>query len=211
MPTHPHVVQDLHSWDQAGRYLGKAQYYPDFLAFFRREVAGRGWQAVVSGYLLAGTAAADDLLARLHASIAHPLIQLMFGMEWGQPVVVAAALAQACVHRGELAGELSAAERDAGERYGGEEGEGRVMSRIVSLFKEARGQPGLARVESENRYWDWIAGGAPDELVRIMSKVKVRPEELEERTVEMFNTVMFAAAGASFHPPKLNKFNFYYM
>ncbi|ROW08811.1 hypothetical protein VMCG_02917 [Cytospora schulzeri] len=211
MPTHPHVVEDLRSWgDHAGKYLGQDQYYPDFLAFFQEEVAGKGWEAVVSEYLLAGTEAADDLLVRLHGSVIHPLIQLMFGMEWGQPAIVAEALAQTCVHKDELKRELYAAEKSAGEEYG-EKGEKKRMPSIVSLMKAAQEQPGLAKVESENRYWEWIADGLPDEVLRIMSKVKVAPEELDERTVEMFNTVMFAAAGAAFHPPKLNKFNFFFI
>lgn len=212
MPTHQHVIEDLQSWAHASKYLGRDQYYPDFLAFFQREISDKGWQAVVSEYLLAGTEAADDLLVRLHGSIVHPLIQLMFGVEWEQPAVIAEALAQACVHQTDLKRDLYAAEKAANEEYGGEPGgEGKKMPSIVSLLKEARDEPCLARVDGENRYWDWVSSGVPDEMLKIMSKVKVAPEDLDEKTVEMFNTVMFAAAGATFHPPKLNKFNFFFI
>lgn len=212
MPAHQRVIEELQSWDHASKYLGHGLYYPDFLAFFQREIADKGWEAVVSEYLFSGTQDAEDLLVRLHGSIIHPLIQLMFGMEWGQPAVVAEALAQTCVHKDELKGELHAADKIANDEYGkaGDEGRKRMPS-IVSLLKEAHDQPALAKVDGDNRYWDWVSSGAPDEVIRIMSKVKVWPEELEEKTVEMFNTVMFAAAGAAFHPPKLNKFNFYFM
>lgn len=211
MPTHQHVVEELQSWDHAAKYLGKGQYYPDFLAFFQREIADKGWEAVVSEYLFAGTEAADDLLVRLHGSIIHPLIQLMFGMEWGQPAVVAEALAQACVHQDDLKEALFTAENSANEYYGKAGESGKKLPSIASLLREAHDRPGLAKVDGDTRYWDWVTSGAPDEVVEIMSKVKVRPEELGAKTVEMFNTVMFAAAGAAFHPPKLNKFNFYFM
>lgn len=232
MPPHQSVVEDLllqktHKDDDddghhqsAARYLGKEQYYPDFLAFFQREMDGAGgWQAVLSEHVLAGTERADDLLVRLHGGIMHPLIQLMYGVEWGQPAVVAEGLAQACVHGAELGGMLLGAESGfAGRVCGDGDGEGnaggeRSMPSIVSLLREAHDVPALARVEdsSGGRLSDWTRKGPPDEMMGIIKKVKVRPEEVEERTAEMFDAVMFAAAGASFHPKKVNKFNFFLM
>ncbi|KUI52804.1 Oxidoreductase AflY [Cytospora mali] len=208
MPSHQRVIEDLRTWDHASKYLGKEQYYPDFLAFFQREVSDKGWEAVVSEYLLSGTEAADDLLVRLHGGLIHPLIQLMFGMEWKQPALVAEALAQTCVHKDDLKELLYAAEENANEAY---EEKGTSMPSIVSLLKETHGELGLAKVEGSNRLWDWMRKGAPDEALGIISKVKVMPEEVEEKTAEMFDAVVFAAAGATFHPTKLNKFNFYLM
>ncbi|ROW09118.1 hypothetical protein VPNG_05704 [Cytospora leucostoma] len=207
-PTHQRVIEDLQTWDQASKYLGKDQYYPDFLAFFQREISSKGWEVVISEYLLAGTEAAADLLVRLHGSLLHPLIQLLYGMEWGQPAIVAEALAQTCVHDAVLKEDLFAAERNANEEYG-VAGEEKKAPSIVSLLKEAHGDQELkARVDSDS-YQDWAVNGVPEPLLRILSKVKVVPEEVEERTVEMFNATVFMAAGATFHPPKLNKFDFF--
>lgn len=78
------------------KYLGREEYYPDFLRFFQLEMkkakekervpgGGEGmgaWQRVVSDYLLDRDKGADALLVRLYAGFLHPLIQLMYGVEW---------------------------------------------------------------------------------------------------------------------------------
>lgn len=212
-PARAHVVQELQTWARAPAYLGRGQHYADFLALFQREIEARGWEAVLAERLLAGTPSADDLLVRLYAGILHPLIQLMYGMEWAQPAVVAEALAQACVHRPDHGDLLLRAERDADERYCAGGGRGRMPS-IVSLLEEARRDPAVSRaVRAEDD--DKIRGGllkrAPEEMARILSKVKVRPDELEERTVEMFDATLYLAASATFHANKVNKFDFYFM
>lgn len=88
-PSHSDVVKelDLSDPDHAQRYLGKGKHYPDFLAYFQREVDAKGWEAVLAERFFAGTEAADDLLVRLYAGFLHPLIQLMYGMEWKQPAI----------------------------------------------------------------------------------------------------------------------------
>ncbi|KAG8158869.1 hypothetical protein KVR01_011312 [Diaporthe batatas] len=208
-PTHDGVVEDLfRTWSHASRYLGKDQHYPDFLAFFQREIEAKGWEAVVSEYLFSGTEGAEDLLVRLYAGVLHPLLQLMYGMEWAQPAIVAEALAQTCVHHANFKKELFAAERRADEDYGAEA----RMPSIVSLLREVRDQPRLRKelkFEAGYSLRDTVFNRAGDEMLEIMSKVKVRPDEVDERTAEMFDAIMFMAAGASFHPQKMNKFDFF--
>lgn len=212
-PVHNKVVDDLfQTWSHASRYLGKDQYYPDFLAFFQREIESKGWEAVVSEYLFSGTEGAEDLLVRLYAGVLHPLLQLMYGMEWTQPAIVAEALAQTCVHRDNLKKELFEAERRANENYG--RNPGARMPSIASLLREVHDQPKLGKeLKYEDGYSlrDTVFNRAGGEMLEIMSKVKVRPDEVEERTAEMFDAIMFMAAGASFHPQKMNKFDFFIM
>lgn len=214
-PTHGHVAEDLRSWSHASKYLGRDQYYPDFLAFFQREIEAKGWQAVVTEYLFSGTEAAEDLLVRLYAGVLHPLIQLMYAMEWGQPAIVAEALAQTCVHHANLKKELFDAERRAAGAYGGGNNHPAArMPSIASLLREVRDQPKLARgLKFEDGYSlrDTVFRRAGDEMLEIIAKVKVRPDEVEERTAEMFDANMFMAAGASFHSEKVNKFDFFIM
>lgn len=217
MPTHDHVVEDLRTWSHASRYLARDQHYPDFLAFFQREIERRkgGWEAVVSEYLFSGTEAADDLLVRLFAGVLHPLIQLMYAVEWRQPAIAAEALAQTCAHNDNLKKELFAAERMANERYGrASSGAARRMPSVASLLGEVRDQPKLGKgLKYEDGYSlrDTVFRRAGDEMLEILGKVKVRPDEVEERTAEMFDANMFMAAGASFHPNKVNKFDFFIM
>ncbi|KAG6356660.1 hypothetical protein INS49_014534 [Diaporthe citri] len=209
-PTHKDVVEDLQTWSHASKYLGRGQHYPDFLAFFQREIEQKGWEAVVTEYLLSGSEAAEDLFVRLYAGVLHPLIQLMYAMEWAQPAIVAEALAQTCVHHDNLKKELFAAENMANEAHG--RAPAARMPSIASLLREVRDQPKLGKeLANEARYnlHDTIFKRAGDEMLEILSKVKVRPDEVEERTAEMFDANMFMAAGASFRPNKVNKFDFF--
>lgn len=209
-PAHEQVVQDLQTWAHASAYLGKEKHYPDFLAFFQREIQSKGWEAVLSEYLFAGSEAADDLLVRLYAGFLHPLIQMMYGVEWKQPAIIAEALAQTCVHQPNFKEVLLQAERNATHEYA----EGRKMPSIVSLLEEVRSDEKLAsavRMEDDNKVRDGVLKRAPGEMLRILSKVKVSPEDLEERTAEMFDAAMYTAVAASFHPGKANKFDFFLM
>lgn len=211
--VHQQVVQDLETWGHASAYLGKEKHYPDFLAFFQREIDAKGWEAVLSEYLLAGTDSADDLLVRLYAGFLHPLIQMMYGLEWKQPAIIAEALAQTCVHQANFKEALLQAEKGADEAYGKLAEKG-TMPSIVSLLNEVRNDEKLAkavRMKDDNKIRDGVLKRAPAEMMRVISKVKVRPEELEERTVEMFDATLYVAAAASFHERKHNKFDFFLM
>jgi len=64
---HDRVVEDLKGWEHAQKYLGKAQYYPDFLLFFQKEMERMGYEGVMNEYVFKGDAKADDIFARLFA------------------------------------------------------------------------------------------------------------------------------------------------
>lgn len=216
--THREVVTDLfQTWEHASAYLGKEEHYPDFLAFFQREIDAKGWEAVLSTYLWQGTASADDLLVRLFGGLLHPLIQLMYGVEWKQPAIVAEGLAQACVHRPDFKDFFLAAERNANEAY---PSPATKMPRIVALYQEARDDPKLSTAVEHvadmggPRFADSVLKRAKDEMLRVVSKVKVWPEEVDERTAEMFDADVYMAASAALQGPKLGKhpkFDFFLM
>jgi len=65
--TTPKLPQEMRSWDDAKQYLGKEQYYSDFLVFFQKEIDKMGWEAVMAEYVFKGDERADDLLGRLFA------------------------------------------------------------------------------------------------------------------------------------------------
>lgn len=223
LAKHDEVVTQLfQTWDHASAYLGNEKHYPDFLAFFQREIDAKGWQPVLSEYLFAGTPSADDLLIRLFAGILHPLIQLMYGLEWKQPALVAEGLAQACVHQPDFADFLRAAERNAQDAYASthDATSTKTMPHIVTLHEEARADSKLAAaVEHVNdmggpRFADSVLVRAKDEMLRVVSRVKVWPEEVDERTAEMFHAEMYMAASAALRGPQLGKhpkFDFFLM
>lgn len=165
---------------------------------------------MLSEYLFAGSEAADDLLVRLYAGFLHPLIQMMYGLEWKQPAIIAEALAQTCVHQPNFKDVLLQAERNATLEYA----EGGRMPTVVSLLEQVRGDQKLAkavRMEDDNKVRDGVLTRAPEEMLKVISKVKVSPEQLEERTAEMYDAALFTAASASFHAGKVNKFDFFLM
>lgn len=49
------------------RFLGKGQYYHEFLVFFKQEMEKKGWENVVNEYVFAGDERAEDMLTRLFA------------------------------------------------------------------------------------------------------------------------------------------------
>lgn len=61
------VTELLEDYGNASRYLGKGQYYPDFLRYFQREIGEKGWQEVLKEYLFQGANQNNDLFARLFA------------------------------------------------------------------------------------------------------------------------------------------------
>ena len=70
----PSIVDDMHDPARYKTYLGKEQYYRDFLVFFQQEMEAKGWEAVVNEYVFEGDERADDMLVRLFAgtsSFAH--------------------------------------------------------------------------------------------------------------------------------------------
>ncbi|KAL1860327.1 hypothetical protein VTK73DRAFT_7380 [Phialemonium thermophilum] len=209
LSPHERVIQDLETWDHARKYLGKEQYYPDFLRFFQKEIERKGWENVLNEYLFKGDDIADELFARLFAGFLHPLIQLMYGMEWAQPVIVAEALAQTSVHDGRLNPFLLEAEKQAREEASDED-----MPSILSLYEAVRADKTLAtaaRNEDANKIRDGVLARGRDAALALLRRVRVRADELDARTAEMFNASAFVAAVGAFHPPKVPKVDFFLM
>ncbi|KAL1405379.1 hypothetical protein Q8F55_009010 [Vanrija albida] len=82
--------------------LGKKPAYARYLSFFHAEVGRLGAQGAIDTYLLAAEAnggeAGPEMLIRLVAGITHPFIHLGLGVEFGERLLVAEALASAAVH-----------------------------------------------------------------------------------------------------------------
>ncbi|KAJ4216664.1 hypothetical protein NW759_009235 [Fusarium solani] len=211
IPQHQDAVKDLIThWDHASEYLGKEEHYPDFLAYFQRAIEREGYESVVKAHLLKGDDSANNLLLRLHAGIVHPLIQLMYGLEWKQPAIVAQALAQTCVHNVEGLDQLLL----ASEQQANATPRSTKMPSLLSIYEKVRADPQLAgsvRVEDTSKVEDGIIQRAKDAMLAILEQVHVEPEELDERTAEMFHDMILVASSAAIHPPHHVKYDFFLM
>ncbi|KAI0834151.1 hypothetical protein F5Y06DRAFT_279493 [Hypoxylon sp. FL0890] len=204
---HEEVLKELKNWEAAKKWLGKGEYYTDFLAFFQNEVDKLGWEKTLNEYLFKGDEKSEDMLVRMFAGLVHPLIQLMYGIEWKQPAIVAMALAQTAVHQNYFTKFLHTAEEAAKSNP-------TPMPSIASLLEDVATNKKLATASKLDDYTSKIRGvlaKAWDETIEITSRVKVKPEGLDERTAEMYHTTIYEAASAAFHPGKVPKFDFFLM
>ncbi|TDZ74254.1 Oxidoreductase ptaJ [Colletotrichum trifolii] len=205
--SHTDVAADLHDWDKAKQYLGKEKHYPDFLLFYQREIERLGgWEAALNEHLFKGDERADDMFQRMFAGFLHPVIQLMYGVEWAQPAIVAEGLAQAAVHKNQLGGFFDEAERR------GRRAETTPMPGILDLVEQIRGSEKLrasVRMEDANKVFDGVLARAPEEMTDIAGKVRVEPGQLEERTAEMFHASVCLAAAAAIKAGKEARWDFF--
>lgn len=123
---------------------------------------------------------------------------------------MAEALAQAAVHSDDIKVFLLGAEEEANKA-----GAGAEMPRIVDLLREVKQNEKLAKsakMTDENKIRDGVLVRAKEEMIRLAARVRVAPEEIEERTAEMFDACVYmASAAALVQPEKHPKFDFFLM
>ncbi|ETS80297.1 hypothetical protein PFICI_07826 [Pestalotiopsis fici W106-1] len=195
------LIDELRDWEKAKKRLGKGQYYTDWLHFFQHEIEHHGsWQKVLAEYMFKeNDARSEDMQVRMFAGFVHPLIQLMYGVEWDQPAIVAMALAQACVHSDQFHDFMMEAETRAHESAT------TPMPRIGELLRDAAADRDLVaspRLDDGNKVRDGVLARARDSAMRLAARVRVMPEELEERTAEMYNAAIYIASAAALHHNK---------
>ncbi|KAJ4159922.1 uncharacterized protein LMH87_007858 [Akanthomyces muscarius] len=215
-PLHDGVLADLEaSWASAAPFLGDEKYYPDFLAYFQAQIEEHGYEWVLREYLFKGDAAADDLLVRLHSSVLHPLIQLMYGLEWEQPAIVAEALAQTCVHQGEgLDQLLLESERRANNVANAPVAQDPTdhMPALSTMFERVRADrrfDGATKFTDKSKVVDGILTRVKEPMLSVLEQVRVHDDELEERTAEMIHTINLVASAAAIRPPYHVKYDFF--
>ncbi|KAI0006931.1 hypothetical protein F4779DRAFT_594277 [Xylariaceae sp. FL0662B] len=203
MKPHENLVSRLKDWENAKKYIGKEQYYPDFLAFYQTEIEQVGWEKVLSEHLFKGDERSEDMLVRLFAGLLHPLIQLMYGVEWRQPAIVAMALAQTAVHNNGLRKFFLDSEEAS-------KSSPKPMPPIVDLQETARSNEKLstARFNEPHKRGNVVLDQVWDEIVNLAGRVKVKPEELDERTAEMYHAAIYEGVAAALYPGKEPKFDF---
>ncbi|KAG5931156.1 hypothetical protein E4U53_001932 [Claviceps sorghi] len=209
------VVKELQQdWSaNAPKYLGIATHYSDFLRFFQLQIDKKGWEAIVCEFICQETSKSRDIVQRLFAGIAHPMIQLQYGLEWEQPAIVAAGLAQAAVHGNPLGNffdKVDAAVKSA--RQSGAEIKDWRLSEICENVR--RDRPGLSSSvawDDENKLYQGVLGRGLQEAVALAATMRVKEDELEERTAEMLHHNAYVATATSWKPPHVPKFDFFLM
>ncbi|UKZ70101.1 uncharacterized protein TrAtP1_011101 [Trichoderma atroviride] len=207
MDTHPGVVEELKKgWTEGSPYLSKGKHYPDFLKFFQDEIEAKGWEKVLLEYVFKEDERSEAIFGRLFAGFLHPLIQLMYGIEWQQPAIIAEGLAQAAVHENRAGGFLAKAEQAA-------IASAHDTPPLPELFESVRQfsekLATSARFDDKNKIYDGIFVRAPDEALEFVKQVRVHEDELDERLAEMVHSCAYVAAAAAFHLPNNPKFDFF--
>ena len=72
--------------------------YPAYLEFFASEINALGCSATFEGYLFSPRAKEAKMLVRLLSGVEHPLIQVGYGAEFGDQILLATGLAQAAMY-----------------------------------------------------------------------------------------------------------------
>ncbi|PYI22895.1 hypothetical protein BO99DRAFT_399627 [Aspergillus violaceofuscus CBS 115571] len=195
-----------------GRFLerlGRRQHYSDFLRFFQREIERVGVEAVLDGYLFQeGDEVARAMLGRLFGGLVHPFIHLGFGLEFEQPALVAEALAQTAVHE-DWTGPMffwPAEEQAGGVGRRGEKG----LLEILGAIRRDETLARSVRWEDGNKMRDGVLARAGETMLAYAAAYTVSAEQLEERTAEMINTVVYYTSAAQ-RPTKPIKFDFFYL
>ncbi|KAE8392633.1 hypothetical protein BDV23DRAFT_150778 [Aspergillus alliaceus] len=208
LPTNESVVQSLYDQAQFKDSLGNREDYPNFLEFFQREIEKKGVEDTVNQYVFAEDDIAQDMLARLFGGLIHPLIHLGFGIEFNQPAIIAEALAQTATHEnwtGPMF--LFPAEKAAGGI--GKPGK-KTMQHILEEIRNDRKLANSAHWEDGNRMRDGVLARAPDEMIKYAAEFTVSKDQLEEKLVEIIDTVAYFTATAQ-RPSKQVKFDFFYI
>ncbi|SPN97214.1 related to HypA-like protein [Cephalotrichum gorgonifer] len=191
-PTHNGLPDRLSDWDEAKKYLGRGDYYPDLFRFFQSELERLGWREGLVKYLFEGSERSDDLLRRMFAGLLHPIIQLMYGVEWEQPAIVAAALAQAAVHKDTHKDLFTLSDAAAAKVSA-------PMPAILDLFAEARANEKLKTylTDPDGPNTSILITQGIDDTVALVKRVRIGEAELEERTAEMIHAAVLVASSAA--------------
>lgn len=224
-PLKDPIVDDMLDPKRFNIYLGKEQYYHDFLVFFQKQIDAKSWQEVLNEFVFARDERADDMLGRMYAGFLHPIIHTGFGVEFKQPAIVAEGLAQACVHDNWIKPLFLQIEEAAEAKRG--QGDRKTIVQLLEEVKRNEEISNAAHWEDGNKIRDGIMKRAQQKMVELASQYTIREDDfLEEKTAEMINAagkidklprssvahvfiVYFTAAAQ--RPPHQVKFDFYYM
>ncbi|KAM3499988.1 hypothetical protein MY11210_009561, partial [Beauveria gryllotalpidicola] len=198
------------NYDEAAKeFFGRGRYYGNFLRFYQEEIEKLGWQKTVLKYLINN----EQNFTRLFSGLLHPYIQLMYGLEWTQPALIAEGLAQTSVHRDKY-GALFAAVDEKARRNPPARQPPRHLAELLETIGDEHPQL-VAEPKLEDGDGSQVAvlDRIPDQIADYLAaNVRVDTDSnLDEQIDAMVHAVAYFAAASIFHPPHKPKFDFFIM
>ncbi|KAJ6785778.1 hypothetical protein PWT90_03036 [Aphanocladium album] len=178
------------NYDEATKeFFGRGRYYGDFLRFYQGEIEELGYQEVVLKYLLGN----EQNFRRLFAGLLHPYLQLMYGLEWEQPCLVAEGLAQTSIHRDNY-GELFAQVDEKAKAN-----PARAQRHLADLYDTIGTE--YPHLVAESKWEDGDGSQAavldriPDQVADYLAaNIRVSPDNLDEQIDAMVHASAYFAA-----------------
>ncbi|KAK5311540.1 hypothetical protein LTR93_011693 [Exophiala xenobiotica] len=187
-PTNQTVLEALKDKATFKDYLDDPAQYSNYLAYFQGEVDNKGVKAALEEHLFANDEHASRILIRWFASIMHPVLHLGYALEYGQPALVAEALAQAAIHERrnkELTLFLPAAEKAAAQSS--KAGSKTLLQLMQEIHKDSKLHEAYLGPEPERI--KNVINNAFDEIVEYTSQYHITAEQLEPRLLEMLDVI----------------------
>lgn len=206
--VHEKVLQDLSDESKWDEFIGKAEYYSDFLAFFTKEIKELGWQETVHKWLFRGTPVTERLFANIHAGLYHTLIHVGYGIEFQLPAVIAEGLAQFATTDLYIGDALLDIEKAAKESDPERENSKTLVELVDEIYNNSTISK-AAQWEDPNKYKAVIAR-ASKELARVALQWRCKPENLIEKAAEASNGGALLCVAAT-RPDKATHFDFFLM
>lgn len=158
----------------------------------------------------------DLLITLLPLGILHPLIQLMFGLEWEQPAIVAEALAQIAIHKDEIGPFFADVEARVAQLKASNGDAAHSGRSVIDILEAARAEhPSLVAAASPevmgSLYGSLVDSDSRDELLDLLATISVDPSRLDEQIDEMIHTCAYVCYASAFQPPYQPKFDFFFM
>ncbi|KAM3501344.1 hypothetical protein MY10362_005633 [Beauveria mimosiformis] len=200
------VQSALHdNFDEAAKeFLGRGRYYGNFLRFYQQEIEKLGWQETVLKYLIHK----EQNFTRLFSGLLHPYLQLMYGLEWAQPALVAEGLAQTSIHRDNYGALFAAVDEKARRNPPAPRHLAELLETIGDEHPQLVAEP---KLEDGDGSQTTVLNRIPDQVAEYLAaNVRVDPDSnLDEQIDAMVHASAYVAAASIFHPPHKPKFDFF--
>ncbi|RFU32256.1 hypothetical protein B7463_g4058, partial [Scytalidium lignicola] len=202
------LISKFHDPAVFKKYLGRSEYYPEYLKFFQDEVNQKGIKQTILEYLFKGDEASNDLLSRAFDGFYHGFIHIGCGIEFNQPMVVAEGLAESAITGSFVAPFLDKADALAAKH-------GPSQATLIDLYRSIREDSVIANAipESDNsgvKLFDTFLPNAGDKIVPYLAKFTVNSSQLQQKAAEIANANTLVMAAAQ-RPDKMEAMDFFFM
>ncbi|KAF8475875.1 hypothetical protein BDZ91DRAFT_648858 [Kalaharituber pfeilii] len=216
-PVHSSVQVDLSDPEKWDQFLGKGEYYGDFVAFFTKEIKERGWKGAVRRWLFgigvdAGEEGvkkvAEKLCAKIYSGLYHTLIHLGYGIEFEIPAIIAEGLAQTAVTElweAEFVLEVEKAANQSDPKK-------RSTKTVIDLAQDIYNNENFRAAthwEDPKKFTSFLER-ARSEFIPFVSQFRCRLEDLAVKTAEVTNVDALLCT-ATPRLDKATKFDFFLM